>query len=192
MNNSIVCLIGRKNVVVSRYEAEQVKKIIENDSIQGDYLISLKKISFRKGSVRSIEVEPDSPSNQSSQDMKMREFYDEEKKMVEKETSYSPEVKSKYMDFFNFLWYCSCSEKEVPREITEKAQKIQYDFFLKNPNKRFCDPNLFRPIMKMNSSLWNMYSSNGLKLADKTIYREMQLAGEISQFTKSLADKMSI
>lgn len=199
MNNSIICLIGRKNVIVSKKEAEQVKKILEDQYVEADYLISLQKISFRKGSVRSVEVLPDAPNYQSSSDSQMRDFYDEEKKMVEKESAYSADVKSKHLDFFEMIWWCSCGEKEVPEDIKQKTIKIQYDFFTKNPKRRFCDLHLLRPIIKMRQGKFNQYALNGLILADKVVFRDMQLAGHFKNMPKfvektkdQIADEITI
>jgi len=66
-------------------------------------------------------------------------------------------AKSKQMGFFRLVYWgftYKKSEEVITKNgtpIEELAEKIQLEYFTKHPQKKLCDPRLYRPLMKSNT-----------------------------------------
>jgi hypothetical protein len=125
-------------------EWEQYKMSKRKDD---DRIINLKNWTGSLSDIRSFRTAPASNSSNDSN-------YDEQyRKDMIKLNALSPEDKAKRMGFFRILYYGFTGMKseevmvgETP--IENYAEKIQRKFFEENPKRVYCDPFLFKPIIK--------------------------------------------
>ncbi len=180
MKNSIIILRGvKKEVHVTRREAEQIDAVYNDKEYPDDYGFQIGNISFRKGQINFIEINPDA-TDSSKNDDRMRKFYEDEKKLYADESSWSVEKKAANTDFFAMVFLCSCGR--LPDEAERaKASEIQREFFSTHPHRRLCDFYLYIPITPKDFSKLGIFHEGGLRVAAKALFRDMQLAGQIAK-----------
>lgn len=184
-NNSILQLIGQKsNIFLSESQATQVDNIFSDNSISPDFVIRLKNpsISFKKGAIRTIEINTDL-NKHADKEKSMGEFYEEEKNNRIKYLLFTKEKLSSFTDIFEGLFKVSSGENPSQEDIN-KAKEIQLKFFRENVNRTLCDLHLLKPLIPMRRQMISPFSNSFFRLAEKAVFRDMQLSGQLKENIK--------
>jgi len=178
MYNSILQLIGqKKDIPVSKAIALAIQTILEDKTKDGEFVINIKGMTFRKSSVRFVEIHNDGNAKVNS-DEDMRKFYDEEKLNRIKYLSWTKEKLGSYTDIFEGLYKIS-SGVEAPLEVIQKAKEVQTKFFKENSMRTLCDLYLLKPLILMNAGHIDVWESGFFRVAEKAVYRDMELSGQL-------------
>ena len=112
-------------------------------------------------------------------DSDMSKFYFEEKKNREARLKLSAHDRAQNTDFFFMLYMSSCLERPT-EETCQKVREVQERFFEINPQRTLCDFITLKPLLKVDDKAKkNHFANGGLRLAEKAIFRDMQLSGQL-------------
>jgi len=177
--NSTILLKGvQKPIFASKVNAESIDQNWRNEKIDKGYIFKMGNISFTKGDIKFVEVRNDTVGGK-EKDLEMVNFYLEEKRNRDARLKLSPHDRAKNTDFFFMLYMSSCLERPT-EEIYAKVREVQEDFFRMNPKRTVCDFNVLKLFLKVNErARKNHFANGGLRLAEKAIFRDMQLAGQV-------------
>lgn len=182
MKNSILQLIGQKqNILLTYDQACQVESVFSDGDIPDDFVIRLQNpsMSFKKGAIRTIEVAEDG-SKKEENEKKFQDFYEQERQRRREYLSWPKERLASNTNVFEGLYKIS-SGKSATLEDIEKAKEVQLIFFRENPNRTLCDLYLLKPLIPMKVSRIDRWQSGFFRLAEKAVFRDMQLSGQFKK-----------
>lgn len=167
-----------KPIMTSKSNALQVKKMLEDASILPSHIFSFDKSTFKKSDIKFIEIVNDSVAGE-EREIERNKFYDEERMRYNIQSVKTPEQKSIETDFFKLIYFCSC-RKEPTQEILDKVIYTQKIFFEQNPRRTLCDYSVLKDCIDKDISKLTIFHDGGLRLVEKALFRDMQLAGQIT------------
>ena len=177
----------REQISVSRSEAIKVKTLWEDKSVHFDFVINIAKVSFTKGDIKMIVIEPYETGKAEYWDKLMKEFYDEEKINHRNLSAKSAEYKASLLDMFSYMFEAA-AKKRPSKEALDMAHSVQLGFFTENPRRTICDAHLLKDLIgkliaESSPHLWDSavssYRECYFRLVDKAIFRDMQLSGQL-------------
>lgn len=185
--NSILQLVGQKqDIHLFKEQAKSVEDIFSDGSIPPDFVIRLKtpSMSFKKSSIRLIEVNSDTNSHDALQKGR-DDFYEEERTKRKRYLSWTKEKLASYTHIFEGLYKISSGKEATDIEIN-KAREIQLNFFKENTQRTLCDLYLFKPIIPMTQSTTDIWQTGFFRLAEKAVFRDMELSGQLKTLENTL------
>jgi len=147
---------GHKEPVVVESNAEKLRSDWEEYQIsKTDKIVEVGSWVGRLSLIQDFKKAASSSSNQDSSSYEIHRDYVKERNNI---LSLSPKERSERMGFFRMIYwgFTKKNSEDVKTNsgvpIEELAQKIQSDFFTKNPQRTMCDPVLFKPIINSTRS----------------------------------------
>ncbi len=177
MNSTIQIIGQKKDLMVTQAVAQKIQDILADNKISGEFVIQINGMSFRKSSVRFVEIVKDRTKKE-IWDQEMKEFSADEFKQRKILVGKSPEYKASLLDMFSYLYKFSANEFPLA-EILEQARCTQLEFFRSHPNRTLCDLYLLKPLIQMKNKKPNIYEHGFFRVVERTVYRDMQLSGQL-------------
>ena len=175
--NSAVIIRGvRQPIMLSKNNAEQVKSVFENNSVDESYVISIGNQSFRKGEIKHIEILSDGHSQQDEIAFAMKQAEEENTK---RQAILKKPLEERAKDLLLFrMFYRYATGQKATTDVLEVAYGIQYDFFKRNPQRTICDPRLWKDIIGNKvGSVSNYYEQAFFRLIVLAVDRDLKLSG---------------
>jgi hypothetical protein len=102
-------------------------------------------------------------------------FYQEEKNVRATLVAKSPEYKANLLDMFFYLYKFTTGDEPTAEKL-EEARSIQHRFFISNPQRTLCNPDLLKTIIPVvRGKKINGYEAGFFRFAESAVRRDMQL-----------------
>ena len=133
----------REPLIISNERAKNVRELWVKNPKSTD-LIDLDGWSGEINQIVSIELEPANYGTKT-----VDNFNDEYYRAKKAKLAQPPERRAKNLEEFKLMWFTrsNLTEKEAPKEALEKAEKISFEFFTKNPKEFRVPYSVFEPIL---------------------------------------------
>ena len=133
----------KEPLVISNTRAIALKKMwIENP--KSSDLIDLGDWSGELAQIVSIEMDSDTYKVPT-----VKDFAEENVKNRQAILATPPEKRAKFLERFKLIWFTrsGLTEKETPQDVLDKVEKIQLEYYTKEPKAYFVPSVLYEPIL---------------------------------------------
>lgn len=87
----------------------------------------------------------------------------------ERRLAMSPLKRAQNLKFFEFVWVTFTGTPIMPENARRDAMEVQIKFFENNPDRIYCDPDLFRPIIPKDAKA----NAMGIRLIEGIIKQDI-------------------